>query len=440
MLPKLFFELDTADQRQQSQETEQEQQTVDRSESEDAKEILNRMPNSAKEFARAVNVTLANQMNKAPDGFRDRTNDIKDNIKQLSENGDVENLIVEIDLFKNFLQEISDTYSTFRTNALDNTMREEPFNSMDASVLSQSKQDILDYLSEAKMDYPAFKEMSDAIIDALKEVNDFDYAKAEVKKPDLTNVINELTNTIFDNRENIQETKKMLQGLLEKSDSEAKNVEELKKEVEEEKKEDEESAKNMKRIKLKVVSPKVLAEAVNKFEKKLSDLDTNILAIFYNNNEGTYGSYMNKGYLTDNGTKKMTPEGIVLYCAIALDWIFPEKDNVADDDIDLRLEKIDYNGGASKAVIRYSIPEESKGADLDVDNKRFGGDIDSQWLEARIDPEVKMKNSVGRAELVIRTFDKDDPSKLVTNRGKRTSVVEFIKNLKDQDSGKKKKI
>ena len=157
MLPKFFFELDTGD-----------QQIVDRTESDAAKEILNRMPNSAKEFARAVNVTLANQMNKAPDGFRDRTNDIRDNIKQLSETGDVKNLIVEIDLFKTFLQEISDIYSTFRTNALNNTMKEEPFNSMDASVLSQSKQDIFDYLSEAKKEYPAFKEMSDGIIDALK--------------------------------------------------------------------------------------------------------------------------------------------------------------------------------------------------------------------------------------------------------------------------------
>jgi hypothetical protein len=427
MLPKFFFELDTGD-----------QQIVDRTESDAAKEILNRMPNSAKEFARAVNVTLANQMNKAPDGFRDRTNDIRDNIKQLSETGDVKNLIVEIDLFKTFLQEISDIYSTFRTNALNNTMKEEPFNSMDASVLSQSKQDIFDYLSEAKKEYPAFKEMSDGIIDALKEVNDFDYAKAEIRKPDLTNVVNELTNTIFDNKENIQETEKMLQGLLEKSDSEAKNVEELEKEAEEEKQEDEKATKDMKRVQLKVDSPKVLAEAVNKFEKNLSDLDTNILATFYNNDESTYGSYMNKGYITDNATKKMTPEGIVLYCAIALNWTFPERDNVADDDIDLRLEKIDYNGGASKAVIRYSIPEESKGADFDVDNKRSGGDIDSQWLEARIDPEVKMKNSVGRAELVIRTFDKDDPSKLVTNRGKRTSIVEFVKKLRGEEKKKYK--
>lgn len=427
MLPKFFFELDTGD-----------QQIVDRTESDAAKEILNRMPNSAKEFARAVNVTLANQMNKAPDGFRDRTNDIRDNIKQLSETGDVKNLIVEIDLFKTFLQEISDIYSTFRTNALNNTMKEEPFNSMDASVLSQSKQDIFDYLSEAKKEYPAFKEMSDGIIDALKEVNDFDYAKAEIRKPDLTNVVNELTNTIFDNKENIQETEKMLQGLLEKSDSEAKNVEELEKEAEEEKQEDEKATKDMKRVQLKVDSPKVLAEAVNKFEKNLSDLDTNILATFYNDDESTYGSYMNKGYITDNATKKMTPEGIVLYCAIALNWTFPERDNVADDDIDLRLEKIDYNGGASKAVIRYSIPEESKGADFDVDNKRSGGDIDSQWLEARIDPEVKMKNSVGRAELVIRTFDKDDPSKLVTNRGKRTSIVEFVKKLRGEEKKKYK--
>ena len=230
----------------------------------------------------------------------------------------------------------------------------------------------------------------------------------------------------------------MLQGLLEKSDSEAKNVEELEKEAEEEKQEDEKATKDMKRVQLKVDSPKVLAEAVNKFEKNLSDLDTNILATFYNNDESTYGSYMNKGYITDNATKKMTPEGIVLYCAIALNWTFPERDNVADDDIDLRLEKIDYNGGASKAVIRYSIPEESKGADFDVDNKRSGGDIDSQWLEARIDPEVKMKNSVGRAELVIRTFDKDDPSKLVTNRGKRTSIVEFVKKLRGEEKKKYK--
>lgn len=438
MLPKLFFELDTAGQKQQPTEEEQEQQTVDETESDAAKEILNKMPNSAKEFARSVNVKLANQMTKAPDGFDNKINDTKDSIKQLSEAGDVKVLITELDLFKDFLQEISDTYSVFRTNALKNTLNEEPFASMDKKAINDNKQNILEYLSESKKNYAGFKEMVSGIVDVLKEVEGFDYAKAEVKRPDLTNVTNELTDKIFDNKENTQETEKMLQGLLEKADTEAKNVEELKKEVEEEKQEDEKATKNMKRVQLKVDSPKVLVEAVNKFEKNLSDIDTNILATYYNDPDGNYDPYMNKGYITNSATKKMTSEGRVLYCAMALNATFPERDSVADDDIDLRLEKIDYNGGASKAVIRYSIPEESKGADFDVDNKRSGGDIDSQWLEARIDPDVKMKDSIGRVELVIRTFDKDDPSKLVTNRGKRTSIIEFVKNLKGEDSGKKK--
>lgn len=442
MLPKLFFELDTAGQKQQPTEAEQEQQTVDETESEAAKEILNRMPNSAKEFARAVNVTLANQMTKAPDGFDNKINDTKDSIKQLSEAGDVKVLITELDLFKDFLQEISDTYSVFRTNALKNTLNEEPFASMDKKAINDNKQNILEYLSESKKNYAGFKEMVSGIVDVLKEVEGFDYAKAEVKRPDLTNVTNELTDKIFDNKENTQETEKMLQGLLEKADTEANNIEELKQEVEKEdkeKKEDEKFAEENKDIQLKVDSPKLLADAVNKFEKDLSPLDKNILAEYYNSKgDGDLNPYMNKGYITPSTTKKMTPEARVLYCAMALNATFPERDSVDKDDIDLRLEKIDYNGGASKAVIRYSIPEESKGADFDVDNKRSGSDIDSQWLEARIDPDVKMKDSIGRAELVIRTFDKDDPSKLVTNRGRRTSIIDFVKNLNGEDSGKKK--
>lgn len=187
-----------------------------------------------------------------------------------------------------------------------------------------------------------------------------------------------------------------------------------------------------------VNDPKVLSDTIKNFEEKLSDFDKNVLSNYYNGKN--YGSYVNGNFVTSGCTNKMTPEGIVILCAMALNKAFPEREEVADDDIDLRMESINYSGGDSNAVIRYGIPKESKRHEFDKDKQRYGSDIDSQWLEARISPNIKMKEGKGRAELVIRTFDPKDPSKLVTNRGKRTSVVEFIREVGNLgDDGKKKK-
>ena len=407
----------------------QEAQKFNEAETDATMEILNKMPTEAKQFAQAVNKKMEDMFRDAPDGFKKHADEVTKTIKSLSEQGDLSSMVVELDLFKEYMQKISDQFTAYEEGALDGTLKEEPFASMDQKAIADNAQNIIAYLAESRKEYNGIKEMNASTIEVLESINNFDFAKAGVKKPDLTNVVNELTNTILDSKDNVRETEKMLQNLVDKSDIEADNVEELKKEVEADKKEDDKN-KNVevkKDIDLKIDSPKVLADAVEKFKDKLSDFDKNVLSNY--DNDSNFGSYINFPYVMPACTNKMTPEGIVLLCAEALNKVFPERENVDTDDIDFRMESIDYSGGGSKAVIRYSIPEESKGHEFDKENKRYGGDVDSQWLEARISPDVKMKDGKGRVELVIRTFDKDDQSKLVTNRGKRTSVSEFIKTL-----------
>lgn len=413
----------------------QEAQKFNEAETDATMEILNKMSTEAKQFAQAVNKKMEDMFRDAPDGFKKHADEVTKTIKSLSEQGDLSSMVVELDLFKEYMQKISDQFTAYEEGALDGTLKEEPFASMDQKAIADNAQNIIAYLAESRKEYNGIKEMNASTIEVLESINNFDFAKAGVRKPDLTNVVNELTNTILDSKDNVRETEKMLQNLVDKSDIEADNVEELKKEVEADKKEDDKN-KNVevkKDIDLKIDSPKVLADAVEKFKDKLSDFDKNVLSNY--DNDSNFGSYINFPYVMPACTNKMTPEGIVLLCAEALNKVFPERENVDADDIDFRMESIDYSGGGSKAVIRYSIPEESKGHEFDKENKRYGGDVDSQWLEARISPDVKMKDGKGRVELVIRTFDKDDQSKLVTNRGKRTSVSEFIKTLNGE--GKK---
>lgn len=420
MLPILFFEVQN--------KTEKEQNKY----SEEQKDVLNSMSDPAKDFAITANDKLSKAMRNPPEGFRDRSNEVEKRIKSLSEEGDIEKLIVEIDLFRTYLQDLSDKYGAYRTSILKDTMKEDPFVSMDPTIISKDKGNILDYISKSKKDYNAFKEMKTDIIKVLKSINDFDYSKAGVKKPDLTDVVTEFTDKIFDNKEDISASEKMLQNLLKESDSEAKSIEDL---IENDEDDDDEIKEG---ITLYVDRPKVLSDAVKQLEGNLNDIDKNILNRYYDNKDETLSPYLNNGFITNYGTKKMTPSGLVLFCAMALNHVFPEREGKVDDDIDLRMESIDYKDDMSNAVIRYSIPEESKGADFDADNKRYGSDIDSQWLEARISPTVKMKDSMGRAELVIRTFDEDDPSKLVTNRGRRVPIVEFIKTLYGEEKNKNK--
>lgn len=448
MIPKRYIEADGEQQRQQpaEQPEDQEQQSQDTQdvetvETDAATEILNKMPAEAKQFAQAVNKKMEDMFKNAPDGFKEHADEVTETIKSLSEQGDLSSMVVELDLFKEYMQKISDQFTAYEEGALEGTLKEEPFASMDQKPIADNAQNIIDYLAESRKEYNGIKEMNASTIDVLESINNFDFAKAGVRKPDLTNVVNELTNTILDSKDNVQETEKMLQGLVDKSDIEADNVEELKKEVEADKKEDDKN-KNVevkKDINLgnEVNEPVALAETVKKFEEKLSDFDKNVLSHYYENK--SYGSYVNGDLVTSGCTNKMTSEGIVILCGMALNKAFPEREDVGDDDIDLRMETINYSGGGSNAVIRYSIPEESKGHEFDKENQRYGGDVDSQWLEARISPDVKMKDGKGRAELVIRTFDPKDQSKLVTNRGKRTSVVEFIKNVVGQGDGGSKK-
>lgn len=430
MIPKRYMKLADSENPKQ-----QEVQKINEAETDATMEILDKMPTEAKQFAQAVNKKMEAMFSDAPDGFKKHADEVTKTIKALSEQGDLSSMVVELDLFKEYMQKISDEFTAYEEGALKGTLKEEPFASMDQKAITDNKQNIIAYLAESRKEYNGIKEMNASTIEVLESINNFDFAKAGVRKPDLTNVVNELTNTILDSKDNVQETEKMLQGLVDKSDIEADNVEELKKEVEADKKEDDKN-KNVevkKDIDLKIDSPKVLADAVEKFKDKLSDFDKNVLLNY--DNDSNFGSYINFPYVMPACTNKMTPEGIVLLCAEALNKVFPERENVDADDIDFRMESIDYSGGGSKAVIRYSIPEESKGHEFDKENQRYGGDVDSQWLEARISPDIKMKDGKGRVELVIRTFDKDDQSKLVTNRGKRTSVSEFIKTLNGE--GKK---
>ena len=433
MIDTLLFELNDKNRLYEAEETEQ----TENRESEEARAILDKMSDSAKRFARAVNDRFSAMMRLAPNGFADRSNELKKNISDANEKGDLENLIVDFNDFKNYMKDISDKFNEFKENALNETLAEEPFASMDKAIINDDKQNILDYLSEMRKEYGAIKQMNDATIDVLKSINSFDYAKAGSSKPDLTKAVEELTDSIFD-KNNTDDTDELLNNMLKQSKSDADNIDELKKEVDQDEKETK-GAKIEQDISLADVDrPKPLADAVKKFENKLTDFDKNILDSFYRGKD--FGSFVTGGgdIVTGSCTKRMTPEAIVLLCGMALYKAFPhEGENLQEGDIDLRMESIKYNGGDSNAVIRYSIPEESKGAEFDSDNKRYGGDIDSQWLEARIKPGVEKKEGKGVVELIIRTFDKDDPSTLVTNRGNKTSVPEFIKNVLGKSDKKK---
>lgn len=433
MLDTLLFELNDKNRLYEAEEPEQ----TENRESEEARAILDKMSDSAKRFARSVNNRFSEMMRNAPNGFADRAKELENKINDASEKGDFENLILDFNDFKNYMKEISDKFNEFKTNVLDETLAEEPFASMDKAIINEDKQNILDYLSEMCKGYDAIEQMNDSTIDVLKSINDFDYAKAGTRKPDLTKVVDELTNRIFD-KDNTDETDRVLNELLSESKMDADSIDELKKEVDQDEKETK-GATIKQDISLSDVDrPKPLADAVNKFEKSLTDFDKNVLDSYYRGKD--FGSFItgNGELVTGSCTKRMTPEAIVLLCGMALYKAFPhEGENLQEGDIDLRMESIKYNGGDSNATIRYSIPEESKGAEFDSDNKRYGGDIDSQWLEARIKPGVEKKEGKGTVELIIRTFDKDDPSTLVTNRGNKTSVPEFIKNVLGKSDKKK---
>lgn len=433
MLDTLLFELNDKNRLYEAEEPEQ----TENRESEEARAILDKMSDSAKRFARSVNNRFSEMMRNAPNGFADRAKELENKINDASKKGDFENLILDFNDFKNYMKEISDKFNEFKTNVLDETLAEEPFASMDKAIINEDKQNILDYLSEMCKGYGAIEQMNDSTIDVLKSINDFDYAKAGTRKPDLTKVVDELTNRIFD-KDNTDETNKVLNELLSESKMDADNIDELKKEVDQDEKETKGAAIKQDISLSDVDRPKPLADAVNKFEKSLTDFDKNILDSYYRGKD--FGSFItgNGELVTGSCTKRMTPEAIVLLCGMALYKAFPhEGENLQEGDIDLRMESIKYNGGDSNATIRYSIPEESKGAEFDSDNKRYGGDIDSQWLEARIKPGVEKKEGKGTVELIIRTFDKDDPSTLVTNRGNKTSVPEFIKNVLGKSDKKK---
>lgn len=429
MLDTLLFELNDKNRLYEAEEPEQ----TENRESEEARAILDKMSDSAKRFARSVNDMFSKMMRTAPNGFVDRAKELKNKINDASEKGDLENLIVGFNDFKNYMKDISDKFNEFKENALNETLAEEPFASMDKAIINDDKRNILGYLSEMRKEYGAIEQMNDATIDVLKSINNFDYAKVGARKPDLTKAVEELTNRIFD-KDNTDETDKVLNELLKESKLDADDIDELKEDTDQ-------NEKEMKGATIKqdislsdIDRPKPLADAVNKFEKSLTDFDKNVLDSYYRGKD--FGSlvYGNGNFVSGTCTKRMTPEAIVLLCGMALYKAFPhEGESVQEGDIDLRMESIKYDGGNSKAVIRYSIPEDSKGAEYDSSTKRSGKDIDSQSLEARINPGVEKKEGKGVVNLVIKTFDKDDPSTLVTNRGNNTSVSEFIKNLLGKD-------
>ena len=424
MLDTLLFDLN-----EKNKMFEADEQTREPIESKEAKAILDKMSDSAKQFSRAVNAKFSDMMKVAPEGFAKKANELKNSINDASEKGNIEKLVVEFNEFRKYIQEVADRFNEFKENVLNSTLSKEPFASMDKKFIDKDKQNILDYLSEMKKSYDAIEQMSEDTIDVLESINNFDYSKAGISKPDLTKVVVELTNSIFD-KDNTEETDNLLKEIIKKAKLDVEDLDALKKEVEEDEKEMKNATIDQNIDLGDIDRPKPLADAVKKFEKNLTDFDKNILDNYYRGKD--FGSLVFGGgnFVSGSCTKRMTPEAIVLLCGMALYKAFPlEGENVQEGDIDLRMESIKYSGGDSNAVIRYSIPEDSKGAEFDTDNKRYGSDIDSQWLEARIKPGVEKKDGKGIVELVIRTFDKDDPSKLVTNRGNKTSAPEFIRNV-----------
>lgn len=429
MLDTLLFDLN-----EKNRIYEAEEQADDVKESEEAKAIINKMSDSAKQFSRAVNAKFSDMMKNAPEGFSKKSDELKNDIKDASEKGNLEKLIVDLNEFKNYMKEVADRFNEFKENVLNSTLSEEPFASMDKKFINDDKQNILDYLSEMRKGYNAVEQMNNDTIDVLEAINNFNYSKAGISKPDLTNIVSELTDGIFD-KDNTDETDTFLKEILKKAKLDVENIDALEKEIEQDEK-DMKNATIDQNIDLSDVDrPKPLADAVKRFEKNLTDFDKNVLDNYYMGKD--FGSLVFGGgnFVSGSCTKRMTPEAIVLLCGMALYKAFPsEGENIQEGDIDLRMESIKYSGGDSNAVIRYSIPEDSKGAEFDTDKKRYGSDIDSQWLEARIKPGVERKEGKGIVELVIRTFDKEDQSKLVTNRGNKTSVPEFVKNVVGKQS------
>ena len=121
----------------------------------------------------------------------------------------------------------------------------------------------------------------------------------------------------------------------------------------------------------------------------------------------------------------MTSEGLVCLCGLAMDFYLPADEDYADDeDITLVLQQFSYKGGNSSAKIHYGQPDDKK--------------KDSQYMEMVVDPAVKMKNEKGRVELVIRTFDEKDETKLVTKRGKRLSVYDTLKTLFSEEDSRRR--
>lgn len=187
--------------------------------------------------------------------------------------------------------------------------------------------------------------------------------------------------------------------------------------------------------------PELLANLAERFWKKLPDLDKNILLKYQNSEK--FPNYVvgnSDNLITKTATNEMSSEGIVLLCGLAMNKLFPEGEDSGEyNDIVLKLDKLSYKGGNSKAVIHYGQPKETQNHD---DNGNLSSsDVNKQYFELRINPDVRIKNTKGACEFVIRTSDKEDETKLVTNRSQRVPVWECFKvmftdyDLNDENSG-----
>lgn len=176
--------------------------------------------------------------------------------------------------------------------------------------------------------------------------------------------------------------------------------------------------------------PQLFANFAEKIWGTLPTLDKNVLH-FYANQKKLPNYVANDGLIYQTTTAKLKPEAIVMLCCLALNFVFPPDGNKgSDDDIELDLSTFKYKGGGATADIIYKQPDSTKGHD---DDKMLGSDIDKQFIEVIIDPDVDMKNSKGRAQFVINTADKEDETKLVKHRSKRMTIYEFIRLLNDED-------
>lgn len=191
--------------------------------------------------------------------------------------------------------------------------------------------------------------------------------------------------------------------------------------------------------------PDLLMNLAEKLWKKLPDLDKNILLKYQNSEKFTnYVVGNSDNLITKTATNDMTNEGIVLLCGLAMNKLFPENEDSGEyNDIVLKLDKLVYKGGKSKAVIHYGQPKETQ--HHDDNGNLLGSDVNKQFFELRINPEVRIKNSKGACEFLIRTSDKEDETKLVTNRSQRVPVWECFKvmftdyDLNDDDRGGKRR-